>query len=189
MKMLRIQRRWMKKRAWLAGTFLSLMVIFLFSSVPALASGCPKTSRHLKPLATRISGQPSLIRAATCSGNGCNGLDPYSTGCAASLYTVAVASVGNIGSVELEYSATCQTNWEQIYGNGVEYLAGCVVRKAGPDGPVASACYSSTRYSWINTNMLWSPHNLDDASGCLVEICRGGPMGQISGYYAETGSY
>lgn len=187
--MQRIQNRWIQKSTWLIGVFLVPAIIFLFSSVSALASGGPKTARHLKPLASHISGQSSLIRTATCSGNGCNGLDPYSTGCAASMYTVAVASVGNIGRVELEYSAICQTNWGQIYGNGVEYLAGCVVRKAGSDGPVASKCYSSTRYSWINTNMLWSPHNLDDASGCLVEICRGGPMGQISGYYTETGYY
>jgi Protein of unknown function (DUF2690) len=189
MKILRIQRRWMKKRAWLVGIFLSLVVIFLFSSVPALASSGPQTARHLKPLASHILGTSPLVRAATCSGNGCNGLDPYSTGCAASMYTIVVASVGSIGHVELEYSTICQTNWDQIYGNGVEYLAGCVVRKAGPDGPVASKCYSSTQYSWINTNMLWSPHNLDDASGCLMEICRGGPSGQISGYYAETGYY
>jgi Protein of unknown function (DUF2690) len=174
------------------------LLLFLFLAVPLWAFEAPAASAHPVsggPVALQHSHlQKTLLHAnVLCSGNGCNHLDPYATGCAASMYTVTTAYVdaGAItGRVELEYSSVCQTNWDQIYsGNGVEFLAGCVVRNAGPDGPSDEACYSSTQYSWVNTNMLWSPHNVDAASGCFVELCRGGPMGQISGYYVETGSY
>ena len=105
------------------------------------------------------------------------------------MYPVANAPIKGIGLVELEYSTTCQTNWDQVYGTKMEYLSGCVVREAGSDGPADYQCYSSTHYSWINTNMIWSPHNLDDAGGCFVELCRGGSNGPISGYSTETGYY
>lgn len=175
------------------------LLSFLFLALPFWLFVAPSASAHVTsggPSAAlqHMQAQKALVRsAALCSGSGCNHRDPYSTGCAASMFTVATAYVnaGSVtGRVELEYSRVCQTNWDQMYsGNGVEYLAGCVARKAGPDGPADGDCYSSTQYSWINTNMLWSPHNVDDASACFVEVCRGGPMGQISGYYAETGYY
>src|SRR5450432_1136871 len=128
-------------------------------------SGGPATLQH-----TYI-GHTSLHTYVLCPGNGCNHQDPYAMGCAASMYPVAIAPLdgGSVtGQVVLEYSSVCQTNWNQIYSdNGAEYLAGCVIRKAGPDGPTDADCYSSTRFSWINTNMLWSPHNLDDAVDVL----------------------
>jgi hypothetical protein len=174
------------------------LLLFFFLAIPLWLFEAPATSAHPS------SGGPFVIQhahvqkmllhtAVLCSGKGCDHRDPYATGCAASMYTVATAylNAGLVtGRVELEYSSVCQTNWDQIYsGNGVEFLAGCVVRNAGPDGPEAYDCYSSTHFSWIDTNMLWSPHNVDTAGGCFVELCRGGPMGQISGYSAQTGFY
>jgi Protein of unknown function (DUF2690) len=172
--------------------FFALLLLFLTLSVWMMeapsafaqtTSGGPATLHHSQLHPT------SFQTAVLCSGKGCNHQDPYTMRCADSMSPVADAPLKGIGLVELEYSTVCQTNWDQVYGTHVEYLAGCVVRKAGSDGPFDDACYSSTRFSWINTNMLWSPHNLDDATGCFVELCRGGPNGQISGYYTETGSY
>ena len=174
------------------------LLLFLFIGFPVWLIEAPVASAHVTsggPIAVQHSHvQKTLLHSAVlCSGNGCNHQDPYATGCASSMYTVTTAylNAGAItGRVELEYSSICQTNWDQIYsGNGGEFLAGCVTRKAGPDGPADSRCYSSTRYSWIDTDMLWSPHNVDSANGCFVEICRGGPLGQISGYSAETSYY
>lgn len=170
----------------LACLFMLALPLWIATTPPAFAqtsSGGP-LSRHSHPVAfTSVQAQ------VLCHGKGCNHLDPYAMGCGASMYPVADAAIKGIGLVELEYSPVCQTNWTQVSGYAVEYLTGCVVRKAGPDGPSDFDCYLSTHYSWINTNMLWSPHNLDDASGCLVQICRGGPGGSMSGYYAETGYY
>lgn len=187
-----IKRLVHQKRKWF------FLLFFVFFAVPLWAFEAPAVLAHTTsggPSAIqRAHVQKTLLHAAVlCSGTGCNHRDPYSTGCAASMYTVATAylNAGAItGRVELEYSSVCQTNWDQMYsGNGVEFLAGCVARKAGPDGPADGDCYSSTQHSWIDTDMLWSPHNVDDAGACFVELCRGGPMGQISGYDAETGFY
>jgi hypothetical protein len=177
-----------KKNLFFLLLFLFALPVWLFSAPSAFAqttSGgpAPLLRSHL-PTSSRAN-----VSTALCSGKGCNHQDPYAMKCADSMYPVADAPLKGIGLVELEYSTVCQTNWDQVYGTHVEYLAGCVVREAGSDGPFDDACYSSTRFSWINTNMLWSPHNLDDATGCFVELCRGGPTGQISGYYTETGSY
>ncbi len=174
------------------------LLLFLFLALPFWFFVAPAASAHATSggpvLLQHIYAQKALVHAAVlCSGTGCNHRDPYATGCAASMYTVATAYLNArpiTGRVELEYSSVCQTNWDQIYsGNGREYLAGCVVRAAGPDGPSDAACFSSTQYAWIDTDMLWSPRNVDSADGCFVEECRGGPMGQISGYLAQTGSY
>lgn len=174
------------------------MLLLLSLAISAWMFDAPSASAHATsggPAALQHTHakQTSLHTYVLCSGNECNHQDPYAMGCAASMYPVAIASLdgGSVtGQVVLEYSSVCQTNWEQIYSdNGAEYLAGCVMRKAGPDGPTDADCYSSTRFSWINTNMLWSPHNLDDAAGCFVEVCRGGSVGLISGYFIETGYY
>lgn len=67
--------------------------------------------------------------AATCSGTGCDGTDPYSTGCAggsASYWVVETTpliedstGVGNnsYGYVQLWWSQTCQTNWTRMVVN------------------------------------------------------------------------
>lgn len=164
--MQRIQKRWIKKRAWLAGTFLLLAVIFLFSSVPVLASSSPKTARHLTPLASHVSGQYTLTRAAVCFGNACNGLDPYTSGCSASFYEVAGVTAENL-RVELEYSSLCGTNWTQVYrlDHRPGYVSGCVIREAGSDGGTLGLCYFSHSFWWINTDMVYAPHNLAQACG------------------------
>ncbi len=169
--------------------FVLVFGLVFFSTLEASTASAHTTSGGPATLQHSHTQKALLHPAILCSGTGCNHQDPYATGCAASMYTVAVAYVDGIGRAELEYSSACQTNWDQIYGNRAEYLAGCVVRQAGPDGPSDAACYTSTQYSWINTNMLWSPRNFDTAGGCFVEPCRGGPLGQISGYYAQTGFY
>jgi hypothetical protein len=65
-----------------------------------------------------VSTAQRLLPRVTCSGNGCNGLDPEQTRCAAGAYTVRVSG-GTVsfrtGYVELRYSPTCGTNWARVF--------------------------------------------------------------------------
>lgn len=59
----------------------------------------------------------------TCSGNGCNGLNPQTAGCAASAYTVLTATFSD-AFVQLRYSRTCQTNWGRVLSRkGANFLS------------------------------------------------------------------
>ncbi len=115
----------------------------------------------------------------SCAGNGCNHLDPYATGCASADDPVASAQYGGV-TVVLMYSTVCGTNWTQVYANTGKSgeLSGCISRKAGPDGGATTDCYESTSYSWINTNQLYSPHNLAEACGN-----NGHPFGVCTGWW------
>jgi hypothetical protein len=51
--------------------------------------------------------------AVTCSGSGCEGKNPQTTGCSADAITAASASIPD-GKVELRWSQTCQTFWSRV---------------------------------------------------------------------------
>jgi Protein of unknown function (DUF2690) len=68
---------------------------------------------------TKISASTAdpLVHHVSCSGNGCDGLDPQSTGCSYDAVTVPVSG-GTVsfstGTIELRYSPTCGTNWGRV---------------------------------------------------------------------------
>ncbi len=113
---------------------LTLSVVFI---LPASA----KTTSSLRP-------------AATCSGHGCDYLDPIATGCAnGSEYTVYTANISG-GRVELRWSPVCQTNWARVTSTiGATCLYGAVQRQS--DG--ATASYSLCGTTSLYTDMLYSP--------------------------------
>lgn len=99
-------------------------ILLLLSQGSVLANGGP-TSRT-----------PSVTPLVTCSGSGCTGKDPYSTGCASSgyslkaypLYVARGQSVSDyyayiqsasatLGWVQNYYSSTCGTNWAVVTSN------------------------------------------------------------------------
>ena len=87
----------------------------------------------------------------TCSGNGCNGLDPISTGCARDAITVMPSNGGTVsfrtGTIQLRYSPTCGTNWGRVLsGVGTTVLTVNIRRN---DGLFYYAIKSASR--------LWSP--------------------------------
>jgi hypothetical protein len=104
--------------------------------------------------ATALMGLPSTAYAqasqhalpqVTCSGNGCNNLDPVQTGCAVGSYTVQTAILPTI-FLQLRYSPTCKTNWgrvisrrshNEIYLVLVERDDGLAYGSPGLVGPVA----------------------------------------------------
>ena len=57
------------------------------------------------------------VPKVTCSGNGCNNLDPEQTGCVAGAYTVQTA-VLSTAILQLRYSPTCKTNWGRVISRG-----------------------------------------------------------------------
>src|SRR5438067_13930650 len=67
----------------------------------------------------------------TCSGNGCNGLNTQTAGCAASAYTVLTA-VFSDAFVQLCYSRACQSNWGRVLSRAAtEFFSIGVERSAG----------------------------------------------------------
>jgi hypothetical protein len=65
------------------------------------------------------SAAPALAAAkpaapsGTCSGAGCDGQDPQSTGCAADAINAAVTSEGGV-TLQLRYSPSCHANWARM---------------------------------------------------------------------------
>lgn len=88
-------------------TFLSVVILGSGIVFPPHASAAPVVSR--------MEASPS------CTGDGCDGFDPYATRCAgsgASYRVVASVPVVNIfdarvGYLQLWYSDTCGTNWSR----------------------------------------------------------------------------
>ena len=101
---------------------------------------------------SRISASTAqhLLPHVTCSGFGCNGLDPVSTGCDLDAYTVSLTG-GTVsfrtGTIQLRYSPTCGTNWGRVYSRvgNTQLLVG--IRRN--DGRFYFTVGSGTR--------LWSP--------------------------------
>jgi hypothetical protein len=59
------------------------------------------------------------VAHAACSGSGCNGLDPHNAGCDAGAYPILSAGLVDEfgttdGTLYLEWSPSCQTNWGRI---------------------------------------------------------------------------
>lgn len=56
----------------------------------------------------------SKISALSCSGRGCDGLDPEATGCSADAKTLASEDHIDGGKVELRWSKNCDTKWARV---------------------------------------------------------------------------
>ena len=98
---------------------------------------------------SRISASTAqqLLPYVTCSGNGCNGLDPISTGCARDAITVtATGGVVSFstGTIQLRYSPTCGTNWGRVLSSVGTTLLTVSIRRNN-DGLYYFAVGSQTR--------------------------------------------
>lgn len=91
--------------------------LFILLSIATLLAALFAGTAFAYVSASHATTAGHLAPHVTCSGNGCNGLDPVSTGCAADAYTVRVTG-GTVtfrtGHVELRYSARCGTNWGRV---------------------------------------------------------------------------
>ncbi len=87
------------------------------TSSTAFASSKQQSQNYMHGTKTHAaSGGPATHAAqprranVTCSGNGCNGKNPATTGCDVGAKTIQTAVFTN-SYVELRYSPTCGTNW------------------------------------------------------------------------------
>jgi hypothetical protein len=106
----------------------------------------------------------------TCSGNGCNGLDPVNTGCSATASTILTAPIKwgtqTVGTVNLRFSSACQTNWAQVVSSiGPAQFNAEVERDNGVDGPLLGYCVGVSDFCGQNgvvgstfayTDMVWA---------------------------------
>jgi hypothetical protein len=94
-------------RRFLIILFSAALLAALFATFMTVARTYASTTQQQRP-------------HVTCSGNGCDGLDPEATGCARDAYTVRVSG-GTVsfrtGTIELRYSPTCGTNWGRVLSN------------------------------------------------------------------------
>lgn len=95
---------------------------------------------------SRISASTAQQLLPTCSGNGCNNLDPISTDCANDAITVSTVTF-RTGIIQLRYSPNCGTNWGRVLSTIGNTQLWVSIRR--DDGRFYFTVGSGTR--------LWSP--------------------------------
>jgi hypothetical protein len=123
----------------------------------------------------------SKTYAVGCSGNGCNGTNPATTGCSANGYLVRRSNFYYLGTrtavsgvfLDLYYSRTCGTNWIRVTSNPWGGIANKVIQvsKYGSRPYVEndftySASYSMQVYAPGTTTVGYHA-NLYDTAGRL----------------------
>jgi hypothetical protein len=125
---------------------------------------------------TAGTGRPAW--AVTCSGYGCDNVDPIASGCSADAYTVTSGRVydfnhGNqyLGIVELRYSPKCGTNWTRVTSAiGVTYLQAIVQRFY-----VNPIYYNDQgNYTSVWSNMVYAPSTKACSAGTIRSVIIGG---------------
>ena len=113
---------------------------------------------HAQTSHTQATQRNHLL--VTCSGDGCDGLNPETTGCAAGAYTVQTAVFSN-SYVELRYSPTCKTNWGRVTSKvGPSFL---VVRIQRIDG--LTYTFSGGNFNFAYSAMVYAPQAAARACG------------------------
>lgn len=118
-----------------------------------------------------VTATSTPAQAATCSGYGCDGLDPNATGCSSGANdtgsTYLYDANGNIvGLLELRYSPTCGTNWSRVTSYiGVQSLYARVTRES--DG----RSYADVgNYQVIWSNMVYAYNITACATGEILRV-------------------
>jgi len=132
--------------------------------------------------------QPKIVHAASfasCSGEGCNGLDPARTGCSNGASTAQSALIYNdkhynVGLVQLRFSPSCGTNWTVV----TSYMGNTIINASVHriyDGRVE---YGYGKNSSIWSNMVYAPQLRSSwGSGCVwrqdgaANYCADTPIG------------
>ncbi|MCL2585276.1 MAG: YjfA family protein [Streptosporangiales bacterium] len=127
-------------------------------------------------IATQTTTASAATTTASCSGNGCDGRNPNSTGCSATAITaeevevVDSSSGADDGELQLRYSTACRTTWARFVAPSAQILVATirVVRnhnqldfQADSGGAIS---YSSTLGQYFDyTNMLYDGNTTSDA--------------------------
>jgi hypothetical protein len=141
--------------------------------------------------ALTLSPAHAATASVTCSGTGCDGKSPETTGCATGAGSYETAALSGTdpttgipisGLIELRYSPTCRTAWAriQVYDTYPTSTEAQIFRSSGGSESCYILSYSSSLGSYTcYTAMLYD--------GGVTSYA----IGEVDNYlaYAQTGSY
>ncbi len=165
--------------------FLSVLVLLgmqLTTSAQSVVAGseCPP-GKDISACFLEVGKEPvkGERMAPLCSGNGCNGKDPYAMRCNVSYGVVAVCSIydnrgNNIGYTQLWWSNTCQTNWARTVRIGsarsFPYVMAQVIRDDNRNRRIDPSDLGYFKWGWESdqhTGMVYAPTTSALAGGFL----------------------
>jgi len=106
--------------------------------------------------------------AATCSGSGCNGLNPTTTGCTTGAYKVSETDIYDsfssnyIGGVQLWWSPTCQAAWSYVYSDFRAFAVQATVTSTSP----SNSYYQNNNYVYTARSPMVYATDVSYASAC-----------------------
>ena len=106
--------------------------------------------------------------AATCSGSGCNGLNPVTTGCTTGAYVVSETDIydgfssGYIGGVQLWWSPTCETAWSYVHSDFRAFLVRATVTSTSP----SNSYTQNNNYTYTARSPMVYATSVSYASAC-----------------------
>jgi len=119
--------------------------LFLYSAALLVALLATTVSLGVQGTAAYAHATGQASYQATCSGDGCDNVDPEQAGCANGAYTVTSADASS-ATIQLRYSPDCGTNWGRVVSKGnnndiylvlVERADGVSYGTKGLTGPIA----------------------------------------------------
>lgn len=125
----------------------------------------------LMTLCLVLVATPSLslrVAAATCSGSGCNGLNPITTGCTTGAYVVSETDIYDsfssdyIGGVQLWWSPTCETAWSYVYSDFQAFVVRATVTSTSP----SNSYFQNNNYVYTARSPMVYATNVSYASAC-----------------------
>jgi hypothetical protein len=141
--------------------------LFLFSTALLLAlfgmttlAGVSRAWAQTLPAPIAGHVTQSSLPQVTCSGNGCNGLNPVTAGCAADARVVQTVVVSK-ASVELRYSPRCGTKWGWVMSKvGPAYLVARIQRMDG-----LTYTFAGGQFTFAWSAMVYAPRTKARACG------------------------
>ena len=127
------------------GRFMRHTRLFLYSAAVLIALLAATVSLSVQGSAAYAHTTQRAASQVTCSGEGCDNVDPVQSGCADGAYTVTFVNTA-IAEIQLRYSPTCGTNWGRVVSNGnnndtylvlVQREDGVAYGTKGLTGPIA----------------------------------------------------
>ena len=119
--------------------------LFLYAVAIVVALLATTLSLSVQGTAAYAHTTRQAVSQATCSGEGCDNVDPEQSGCAYNAYTVTSVETSTV-SLQLRYSPICGTNWGRVVSKGsnndtylvlVERIDGVAYGTKGLSGPIA----------------------------------------------------
>ena len=115
-----------------------------------------------------------VVRAATCSGTGCDGLNPNTTGCDATAQNVH-STTSNGARIELRRSSECSTYWARTTNvSGVSKYANATLKYY---------YFTASPATIANNQLVYSPQKYS-SNGAGMAAC-----GQVSDSYLGSMIY